>query len=389
MILAAFVALSHFGLVPHGFNPGQWSVLSFYVVSGFLMEHLFKKLSVGGQRRWFYLDRVMRIFPLFLFLLLVFGIALHHSWRQIGINALLFPLNYTSFTGTALIISPTWSLACEAQFYLLVPFLAVCSTRVIRMMMAASVALFAMSPFLPYSTFWAYQGLPGVLFSFLSGILIRRKDASSLHVAWVVFAGLMAFFVYSKIAHLGLPTGIHINVCAGYLIALPVVSRLALLSPNHKWDQRLGLLSYPLFLVHAPLRDLGCLYHLTQLHMLGWLIVSIAAAVLLVVALERPLDRVRYKLRGTAWRTTFRSLPHSPMPPQMAAATVGHQPRLPSREKCRTRYLGPYLPSSLCLVEEEPIRCEHSLRLGDAILCLHPDRRSFEKPDPLDLSSSR
>jgi len=312
-ILAAVVALSHFGLVIHGFNPGKWSVLSFYVVSGFLMANVFPKLSVGGQWRWFYIDRAMRIYPLFLCVLLIFGIGLHYPWRQTGINALLFPLSYCVFTGVDPIIDPTWSLACEMHFYMLVPLLVNASTHTLRALMVGSIILFSISPFVAHPAYWAYGSLPGILFSFLSGMLIQRKDTAWLRRVWMVFAALLALFGYSKVAHFGWPTGVHIDVCIGYLISLPVVSRLARLSPNHKWDQRLGLLCYPLFLVHSPLDNLWGFHHLPQLNMLGRLLLSVAASALLVLAVERPFDRLRYKLRQ---RPTQRApLPHGGLVP--------------------------------------------------------------------------
>ncbi len=48
LVLSLLVALSHAGLVFHGFNPGQWSVVCFYVLSGLLMERQFRKLAVHG-----------------------------------------------------------------------------------------------------------------------------------------------------------------------------------------------------------------------------------------------------------------------------------------------------------------------------------------------------
>ncbi len=62
----------------------------------------------------------------------------------------------------------------------------------------------------------------------------------------------------------------------------------------------------------------------------------------------------------------------------MTDNAVSNQRRLLDSEICRTRYLGDYLPFSSCLVEN-PESCKHALRCGDAFVCTHPDRRSFEK----------
>jgi peptidoglycan/LPS O-acetylase OafA/YrhL len=293
LVLACLVALSHFGLVRAGFNPGQWAVLSFYVLSGFLMEHQFHRLATC---RLFYLDRFLRIYPLFVIVLLLAALRTNSSGSVILVNSFLFPLNYSSFTGTPMIIGPSWSLACEAHFYLLVPLFARASTPWVRGIALSSIGLFAVSPFLPNSTFWAYTGLPGILFAFLSGILIRRQDPVFLRWLWVVFAGLLAAFAFSKFSHSGLPTGIHINVCVGYLIALPMIQWLASLSPKVLWDQRLGLLAYPLFLAHEPVgRFISHYFNHASMFLL--LLAAMAASAVLVLLVEKPFDRIRYKIR--------------------------------------------------------------------------------------------
>jgi peptidoglycan/LPS O-acetylase OafA/YrhL len=296
LILASLVALSHFGLIVAGFNPGQWSVLSFYVLSGFLMEHQFRKLSTAGNSRAFYADRFLRVFPIYGAVLLLAALLALPTWPVLVVNAALIPLNYSLFTGVPILIGPAWSLACEVQFYLLVPLFVRASTRTVRLLTAGSVAVFIVSPFLPCSTFWAYTGLPGILFAFLSGILIKRRDLWFLRRAWFLFVGLLAGFGVSKFGHWGLLTGIHINVCLGYLAALPLVSWLSTFSPDAKWDQSLGLLSYPLFLVHQPL---GAFIegHLAHANMVLLLVLAIMAAGLLVLFVERPFDRLRYQVR--------------------------------------------------------------------------------------------
>jgi hypothetical protein len=68
----------------------------------------------------------------------------------------------------------------------------------------------------------------------------------------------------------------------------------------------------------------------------------------------------------------------------MSDAIVSNRKRLPDPERCRTRYLGPSLPFSDCLVKNLN-GCEYGVRFGFGVICRHPDRRSFEKTDPLDL----
>jgi peptidoglycan/LPS O-acetylase OafA/YrhL len=167
--------------------------------------------------------------------------------------------------------------------------------------------VFIISPFMPHSTFWAYTGLPGILFTFLSGMLIQRKDVLFLVCIWFLFAILLLVFGWTKFGHLGLPTGIHINVCIGYLIALPVIFWLSSMSPKVHLDQQLGLLSFPLFLIHDPVKQFIGLYF-SHSPMYVFFALSLACAFLLVLFIEKPFDKIRYKARGKNAFTQSKSL---------------------------------------------------------------------------------
>jgi hypothetical protein len=62
----------------------------------------------------------------------------------------------------------------------------------------------------------------------------------------------------------------------------------------------------------------------------------------------------------------------------MTDSTVSIQRPVPDRERCRTRYRGQSLDISYCLMEA-PDGCEYAANFGSSAICLHPDRRSFEK----------
>jgi peptidoglycan/LPS O-acetylase OafA/YrhL len=291
-ILASLVALSHFGVQHAGFNPGQWAVVSFYTLSGLLMERQCGKLGNGG----FYLDRLLRIYPLYLAVLLLAACENHPSWIETAANISLLPLNYSFFTGITILIGPAWSLACEAHFYLLVPLLVLCSTKMLRVILLSSLSLFAMSPFLPCSTFLAYTGLPGILFTFASGMLINRRDFFFLKIIWSAMLVLLAAFAGGKLFHSGLPTGIHINVCLGYLAAIVIISRLDRFPRGAGWDNVLGMFSYPLFLCHGVVAAF-VQNHFSVSNPLLLLAASVCFSAILILTVEIPFDRVRYGLR--------------------------------------------------------------------------------------------
>jgi peptidoglycan/LPS O-acetylase OafA/YrhL len=295
LFLAALVALSHFGVIVAGFNPGQWAVISFYTLSGLLMERQYKKLSSSQPGvTAFYLDRFLRIYPLFLAIVLLTLIVSPLSLHNLLLNVTLLPLNYHELLNVPLLITPAWSLACEAHFYLLVPLLVMCPTKTLKGLLYASLAFFAASPFLPLSTFWAYTALPGILFTFLTGILINRGELKFIRIIWLIMFVLLLGFGVSKYAHTGLPTGIHINVCIGYLIAAAVVPFLDRFDPRIKWDKALGLFSYPLFLCHSLVLAIAG----TRTHNpIALLAGSMMFAAILIILIELPFDRIRYQIR--------------------------------------------------------------------------------------------
>lgn len=299
-ILAMLVALSHFGFQGAGLNPGQWAVISFYVLSGLLMERQFQKLSRHGSgTRSFYLDRFLRIYPLYIVVLLIAWMGASHpsmSRHEAFANLVLLPLNYSYFTGVFAWGLPSWSLACEAHFYILVPLLMLCSIKTLRILLGGSLCFFAFSPFLADSSFWAYISLPGVLFAFLTGILLSRRDYMFIKTVWLTMGLILLVFVATKFTHTGLLTGIHINVTLGYLIAVVVINFLDRFTPDVKWDKFFGLFSYPLFLSHCVVAKLVSDYwHV--FNPIALLSAGILFSAVLIVVVEIPCDRVRYKLR--------------------------------------------------------------------------------------------
>ena len=66
---------------------------------------------------------------------------------------------------------------------------------------------------------------------------------------------------------------------------------------------------------------------------------------------------------------------------------VNNRKRLPDSERCQTEFGGGCLDFSYCQVES-PDRCRYAVRSASFVVCLHPDRRSFEKPRKTDLRIS-
>ncbi len=153
-IAALLVVIAHFtplfamqeGLsfsIYHGNYPGGLAVTLFFVLSGFLITYLlilekenFKNIDLKA----FYLRRILRIWPLYYFIMiagiLVMYLMYHQNLLQksngnfsITVLYFLFAGNYSeaiyqvSFNHTFSIIAILWSVGVEEQFYLFWPWL--------------------------------------------------------------------------------------------------------------------------------------------------------------------------------------------------------------------------------------------------------------------------
>ncbi|MBD9359871.1 acyltransferase family protein [Methylomonas fluvii] len=292
LMLAIMVALSHFGLVYKGLNPGQWAVISFYLLSGYLMQLQFgkftSKYSYKKAIAVFFTDRAIRIFPLYWVIVALIYITV--GGDNYLINFTLFPLSYHELLDVKAVIFPAWSLATEMHFYLLVPLLFILNVRVLKLVMWISLIIFGLSPVFPHSTWWGYYGVPGMLFVFLAGMMLARNES----IAGIFCAVIVLFvaFVAGKIFGLDIPSGINISACIGVFIAYFIIPYLAKIKQS-AWDTKLGALTFPLFLSHPWVME-----YFKYKNMFYLLVASVLFSLLLVLLIEKPIDIFRYWIRG-------------------------------------------------------------------------------------------
>jgi peptidoglycan/LPS O-acetylase OafA/YrhL len=120
---------------------GSAGVTLFFVLSGFLLFLPYAKAILFEESKWpgtrqFYLRRVLRVFPgyyvsLFLITLLAQSQYLQPAhWKEFGLFLTFLmdstPLTYQKLNG------PYWTLAIEWQFYMLLPFLALGLSWIVR-----------------------------------------------------------------------------------------------------------------------------------------------------------------------------------------------------------------------------------------------------------------
>ncbi len=161
------------------FHDGHAGVQLFMVISGFILTLIVheREINIPG----FYRNRILRIYPLFIFVVsLGYFLSVEHQASK-GLEYLLALLpisnmyrnSYGAFGGTL------WSVAVELQFYLLFPFLITAIQRygekfgylLIAMMLVLRAAVFAHTGSAHH---FSYFTIFGAMDSFVMGIIAAR-----------------------------------------------------------------------------------------------------------------------------------------------------------------------------------------------------------------------
>ncbi len=272
--LATLVVISHLRNTGY-INVGIPAVVVFYILSGYVVTHLIQKYFPPDRLKFFYMERLLRIYPAYLFFLLLTGLFLyftdysspHLTPSKILANLIIIPLNYFMFIDVAVvrefcILPPAWSLGVEMQAYLLLPL-------IIRSLLSKwslgllSLLIFSASAIgILNADIWGYRLLPGILFIFLSGAAICRtvktpklSDSFDRRFPIVCWIWLLVLSIGLIIFSDAMTNRLHPFSSAtilGFLLGLPIVSFTSNSSLRVPFDRVLGQLSYGLFLIHMP-----------------------------------------------------------------------------------------------------------------------------------------
>ncbi|BCD60691.1 acyltransferase family protein [Nitratiruptor sp. YY08-14] len=261
---------------PLGFNPAVSAVICFYFISGYLMYFSFYKevrkgLSFQKQILFFYIKRVLRLFPLYLIVLfltmLVIAIwgpsqmvpLLHQElgFSKIFLNVLLIFNNYVfdPFIIKPLLphplIPPTWSLSTEWHFYLLVPFFFYLFAR--KPLVFVSILLISMGfEFFAFShqtgvhlnsDNFGYRYIFGVLWIFMVGFFYAAGKYRV--VLKILYVFVFLFFLSVAFTWSTHPFVREIFLAILFLPFIPKIMRIPF-----RYDPFFGHLSYPIFLSH-------------------------------------------------------------------------------------------------------------------------------------------
>lgn len=305
LILAILVVTSHGGLRILGYNQGAAAVVSFFIISGYVTSILIEKYYNSPKKiLLFYTDRCLRLFPQFIFYLLITVVVMlyrdntliiSNPWLMIS-NFLMLPLNFFAYYHNEWIAIPqSWSLGLELQFYLLAPLLILLRKQAAAHIASMVVFTIAFSLVIQ-NDYNGYRMIWGTLLFFMSGIFIRTSGGrKTLLLTYAYFAALLILsYVFDSGPMLG-----NRNLIFGYLIGLPVVYLLTRID-YHKYDAILGDISYGVYLNHFLIffafSGLGVDYKTP-----GALVLCVLASMICGYAssmiIEKPVVKARHLLR--------------------------------------------------------------------------------------------
>lgn len=327
-LLASLVLLSHAGISLQGTNLGVAAVVSFYMLAGFVVCNLFSKIFVSKKPLYFqfYYERILRIFPLYIFiasLTLIFIVVTKYGSPKFNIgalisNILIIPLNYYMIFDNSILqepkewlIPPAWSLGVELQAYLILPF--IIYFKPIKIVLAiASLCVFSLASLgIIHTDYYGYRLLPGILFIFILGVSIYKNtsekskpDMFDHFFPAFVYATLLLLLIVLGMFKMLLPAYVRETIL-GILIGMPIITYLAKSKINMPMNHFLGDLSYGIFLSHFLAIWITKYYSLIDksTHPYFYIpvifIISLLISIVGVFLVERNIKNYRYYLSNS------------------------------------------------------------------------------------------
>lgn len=271
-ISVVLVVLFHIG-APF-FTNGWVGVDIFFVISGFLMWHLYADKISQGLVREFYIKRLRRLLPalavLILFSTLLFYFVLLPNERHLLIKEifsasfafsnLYYWLEVQYFSSSQLRpLLNLWSIALELQFYLIFPILVILlkkSTLRFIFLLLASVATFLGLGLYSFQT--SFFTLPGRLWEFLLGMLVAHLKPSQIRVRarfWMFKYFLVAIVILSTLVPEDYKFKVIVQIMIAFFSALYIMVGFNHIGtgPIVRLFSKIGDYSYSIYLIHFPL----------------------------------------------------------------------------------------------------------------------------------------
>lgn len=301
---------------------GYNAVILFFIISGFYMSMVINGKYSNEPVIRFYLARALRIYPLYLLILVLTVWFLHATGNLLPTpettdervfstltNITIFGIPWLS-NWDWLAIPPAWTLAIELQFYLAAPFIV---TRRLWVCVAILLGLVAVRLSLLDQDFthWRYTLPRADWCFFMLGALSHRlglfvtNEQTRKVLGWLAAAMLpiAAFFC-------GLPIAKDLDrpeLWLFYLMFAASIPFIFSISMRSRIDRLLGDLSYPIYVAHWLVisfvghfsgffyRDVPYDYYRE-----GDIVLVIVAGTVLHFVVERPIENFRQRLSSAS-----------------------------------------------------------------------------------------
>jgi len=236
----------------------------------------------------YYKDRIKRIFPFYIYALMV-SLLIYHlgvtstflSTKPTMIdylsNLTVIPLSYYMYTSqeTFFLIPPAWSLGVELQFYILIPFLIQQDKAMFTLFVLSFITyLFATLGFIN-TDYFGYRLIIGVGFIFIFGIYIDKaiKGDKKVKSFASVFYILILFVSFYTFLYGELKAPYNYETLFALLFGIPFLYFFKSPMPK-KIDAYLGFLSFGVFLLHFPALWIVELFNIEKFHILITMLLS-------------------------------------------------------------------------------------------------------------------
>ncbi len=325
-VLALMVVLLHIGGVPW---TGGYAVYAFYMLSGYLMTMIMHRTygySLVGVGKYV-LNRFLRIYPLYwvsALISLVLIVALGEGYTSDFIKYMRYPDAWTDVVKNVLLLFPTvdttrltppaWALTVELCFYLLIALGLSKHEKITLLWLGVSILYHVMAWFAGWDRYFSVfsASLPfalGATIYFYRDKLLAYLFPHGIapYVPMLIFAlaciNWYLGFLLTR-SH-GLFFYTNIMLCALMLLVLSDAQSLPWMSK--KADQWWGDFSYPIYLVHYQvalvvmfvLQQQGMNISRPDMRLFWWSLPAVfLAAWLLTLGVERPIERLRAKVKA-------------------------------------------------------------------------------------------
>lgn len=328
-LLAMSVVIQHSGF-HYKIIAAESAVFAFFIISGFYMSLVLNEkysLLWDGTRR-FYLNRILRLFPTYyvgcVFALVIsllvgqptvftsdMGVSLCYRGLLILANLVLFGMDSlmaVQHSGLEWrLVPPAWTLATELMFYLLAPFI----VRFFRPLALCALVLISflvrLLGHLIQDQYFFYYTFPFLMVFFSLGCvsyLIHRSAIGINETQRWGFVSILVLCFYWVCAYFLKQDDIlffrfqdNLTQWGLYLILTVTIPWIFVVSKSSKVDQFIGHCSYPVYILHWPIREL--VFNMTN--NAAWrsntvIALTVLVSTLLTVLIENRVDEFRQKL---------------------------------------------------------------------------------------------